>query len=313
MSSQLSPICQKIANKIKGFEKQKAIFSEQLKHAATPMKADIAREIKEQNAQIGKLKRELADCIKKNPFVPPSEPPKPKPNPCKPQDVAKLEAALEKQIQNAVAPFQKLLQKASTGEKADLNLQIKEIRSDIRKNSKAAKDLAAKRKEYIQCLIDNDGFPAALDAIFKGKATMDTMSESRTLHFKKNVAIGLTFSDWDRLDIRITSFPDIPETFDTHSPVGEVTTTVSGVGTGKFDRFSNTITFDLHLFFHHATDFASDDNLDITLETTSPLTPAGKITVKGSSNFKKGGFLGDEDTFASLTVIGTISPHPLSK
>jgi hypothetical protein len=306
MSSQLSPICQKIENEIKGLDQERDSLQEELQHAAPGEKAFLVSQIKALNTQITKKNKELADCIKQNPFMPP---PKPKPNPCKPiaQEIIKLENALNTEVHNAVADLQEELQHAAPGEKPGLVAQIKKISADIRKNSKTAKQIAAKQKEYADCLQTNGGL-LALSATFKGTATMLTSNSNAPGPFKQGVTIGLAFSDWDHRDIWVSSFPPISVTYDVGFPVGQVTTTVSlSSGVGTFDPPSNTITLKLSLFFHHSTSLAGDSTLDITLSTTSLLTAAGKITVSGSSKFK-GGYLGGDTCW--LTVEGTISPHP---
>lgn len=307
MAPPLSPVCQKIANKIKALEHTKQVLADQLKKASTGMKADIAAQIKELNLEIAKKNKELKDCIKKNPVVPP---PAPKPNPCKSiaGQISKLKTALDKEVQQAVAPLQELLKKASPDEKGDIAGMIKEKSADIRKNSQTAKKIATLQKEYSNCIEINGGLPA-LNATFAGTATLTTSNADAPGPFKRKVTVSLRFSEWDHRDISNVGFSPIAVTYDAGFPVGTVTTTVSLMGStfGKFDPFANSITLPLELFFHHSTDLAEDSTLDITLVTTSPLTGAGKIAVSGSSKFK-GGYLDDES--CSLTVVGTISPHP---
>lgn len=306
MSSQLSPTCQKIENVIKGLEQERKSLQDELQHAAPGEKSSLASQIKALNAQITKKNKELADCVKKNPFIPP---PKPKPNPCKSiaQEVTDLAQALEKEVQAAIADLQKELKSAAPGEKPSIAAQIKVEAAAVRKNSPTAKKLAAKRKEYSACIIKNGGL-MALDATFKGTATMTTSNSHAPGPFKQSVNLGLAFSDWDHRDIWITSFPPISVTYDTGTVVGTVTTTVSmNSGAGTFDPTTNTITLKLSLFFHHSTSLAGDSTLDITLSTTSLLDAAGKITVGGGATFKDG-YLGGDSCW--LTVTGTISPHP---
>lgn len=307
MSTQYSPVCQQIANQIAGLQKEKQSISLELQHAAPGEKPFLVSQIKELNGQIASKQKALDECVKKNPYVPP---PKPKPNPCKPiaDQIAKLTAALNKEVQAAVANLQKQLQQAAPGEKPALAAEIKQTSAEVRKNSPTAKKIAALQKDYADCLKKNGGL-TALDATFKGTATMQTSNSDAPGPFKQNVNIGLHFSDWDRRDISVTSFPPISVTFDVGFPVGEVTTTVSlqGIASGKFDPVANTITLNLSLFFHHSTSLAGDSTLDLVLNTDSPLDAAGKITVSGTSTFKDG-YLGGDTCW--MTVAGTISPHP---
>jgi uncharacterized phage infection (PIP) family protein YhgE len=305
MATPLSPTCQKIDNKIKALENTKNTLAKQLQHASPGQKPDIAAEIKELNKQISAKKNELTKCIKDHPFVPPAPP---KPNPCIPQKKQweDLLAAQRDEIAKAVAPLQKLLHQVGTGEKADIVAQIREKTAEIKK--KNAPKITAKHKEYDNCIIVHKG-KLALNAIFKGKATLITSNENAKGPFKKNVTIGLWFREWDRREVRVTSFPPISVTYDTHSIAGTVTTTVSLTGSsgGTYDPHTHLIGIVFSLFFAHSTELAGDSRLDVSLHTSSLLTDKGKITLEGSSQFKEG-YL--EDDTCWITVTGTISPHP---
>jgi hypothetical protein len=204
MPPQLSPTCQKIANKINALQNQANILGDQLQHASTPLKPDIAAQIKELTAQILQKSKELSDCIKENPVVPPKPP---KSNPCisVAQQIAKLKTALDKEVENAVAPLQKELQKAAPPQKPGIAEMIKQKSSDIRKNSSIAKKIDAKQEEYDKCIQVNGG-KLALDAFLKGTATFTT-SDGTTPG--KSVTVGLHFSDFDRRQITITSMSSI--------------------------------------------------------------------------------------------------------
>jgi gas vesicle protein len=304
MPTPLSPICQKIQNQLNSLKQEQKSLQDELKEASPGQKSGIASQIKALAPKIAAKTKELQECIKKNPYVPP---PEPKANPCLPlaKEVAKLQSALNKEIHEAVKDLQADLHSASPGQKPAIVAEIKAITADIKKNSATGKKLAAKKKEYNKCIIDNGG-QVALSATFTGTATLKTSNSNAKGPFNKNVNIGLFFSVWDRKDISITSFPKISVTYDT--PIGKVTTTVTmNSGSGTFNSAQNRISLDLVLAFHHSTNLAGDSTLTIALNTDSPLTAAGNITVSGSSKFK-GGYL-DGDT-CWLTVKGKISPHP---
>lgn len=309
MPAKLSPKCQSIDAAIKGLENARNNLQAQLQQAAPGEKSMLIQDIKELNKKINIKKKELTQCIIDHPYVPPKKP-KPMPKDCAAlkKEIEKLKLALEKQIKLAVASLQAQLHTAAPGEKSEIIQQIKAIKADIKKNSATAKKLAEKIKAYDKCIKDHGGLPA-LDATFKGLATLSTSNENAKGPFNKKVNIGLRFAEWDHSTFTITNFPAISVTYDTGSPAGTVTTTVSmnGPSGGIFNPISNTISLSLILFFHHSTDWAGDSDLHITLSTSSLLTKEGKVTVSGSAPFEDG-FL-DEDT-CWLTVKGTISPRP---
>jgi hypothetical protein len=309
MPTKLSPTCQKIDGVIKGLEQARKTLQDQLHHAAPGEKPLLIEQIKELTQKINAKKKELQKCIKEHPYVPP-EKPKPLPKECAAlkKEIEKLKSTLNKEIQKAVAPLQELLHHAAPGEKADIIQQIQDKAADIRKNSPTAKKLAETTKAYNECIRDHGGLPA-LDATFAGRATMFTSNENAPGPFTRSVNIGLHFVEWDHSDFTVTSFPPISVTYDTNSPAGTVTTTVtlSGPSSGEFNPITGMLSLSLRLFFHHSTDLAGDSTLDIALQSTLPLASNGKVTVEGSSPFQDG-FL-DED-LCWLTVEGTISPRP---
>lgn len=307
MPTPLSPICQKIQNQINSLDQEKKSLQADLQEAGPSQKPSLASQIKALNTKITAKKKELAECIKKNPYVPPPDPPKPPKPKCtaEEQAVAKLQAALSKEIHNAVKDLQEELHSASPGQKPFIVAQIKQITADIKKNSATGKKLAAAKKEFAKCLTDN-GLLQALSATFKGTASLKTSNSNAKGPFDKSVNIGLRFSVRDHKDVSITSFPKISVSYDT--PVGQVTTTVTmNSGSGTFNKSTNKITLNLNLAFKHSTSLAGDSTLAIKLNTDSPLDAAGKITVGGSAKFN-GGYL-DGDT-CTLSVKGTISPRP---
>jgi hypothetical protein len=307
MPTQLSPICQKIQNQINSLDQERKSLQAELQEAAPGQKSALASQIKALNTKITAKKKELADCVKKNPYVPPPPPPPPPKAKCtaEEQAVAKLQAALSKEIHNAVADLQEELHHAAPGEKPFIVGQIKQITADITKNSATGKKLAAAKKAFAKCLTDNGLLPA-LNATFKGTATLTTSNSNAKGPFNQSVNIGLRFSVRDHKDVSITSFPKISVKYDT--PIGQVTTTVTmNSGSGTFNKSTNKITLNLSLAFKHSTAFAGDSTLAIKLNTDSALDAAGKITVSGSSKFKDGYLDGDTCT---LSVKGTISPRP---
>ncbi len=307
MPTPLSPICQKIQNQINSLDQEKKSLQEELQEAAPGQKSALASQIKALNTKITAKKAELATCVKKNPYVPPPPPPPPPKLKCtaEEQAVAKLQAALSKEIHNAVKDLQEELHSAAPGQKPFIVGQIKQITADITKNSATGKKLTAAKKAFNACL-DVEGLLHLLSATFKGTATLTTSNSNAKGPFNKNVNIGLRFSVRDHKDVSITSFPKISVSYDT--PVGEVTTSVTmNSGSGTFNKSTNKITLNLNLAFKHSTALAGDSTLAITLKTDSPLDAAGKITVSGSSKFKDGYLDGDTCT---LSVKGTISPRP---
>lgn len=309
MPTPLSPICQKIQNQINSLDQERKSLQAELQEAAPGQKSSLASQIKALNTKITAKKKELAECVKKNPYVPPPPPP-PKPKPkCAAEEeaVAKLQAALTKEIHNAVKDLQEELHSAAPGQKPAIVAEIKKITADIKKNSATGKKLTAAKKAFNACL-DKEGLLHALDATFSGKATLTTSNSNAKGPFKQDVNISLHFSVRDHKDVSITNFPKISVTYDTGSIVGTVTTTVTmNSGSGTFNKSTNKITLNLSLAFKHSTSLAGDSTLDIKLNTDSPLDAAGNITVSGSSKFK-GGYL-DGDT-CTLSVKGKISPRP---
>ena len=306
-AANLSPTCQKIDDVIKGLEQHKQALADQLKEAPPALKSDIADQIKELNKKIQAKKNELQKCIEEHPYVPP-EKPKPLPKECAAlkKEIEKLRTALSKEVHAAVAHLQEQLHDAP--DKAQIIEQIKEKTADIKKNSPTAKKLADTIKAYDRCIVKYGGLPA-LDATFSGRATLMTSNDNAPGPFKQSVNIGLHFVEWDHSTFTVTSFPPISVTYDTDSPAGTVTTTVTmnGPSAGEFNPIMNRLSILLRLFFHHSAATAGDSTLEITLDTTSLLTSDGKITVEGSAPFKDG-YL-DEDT-CWLIVEGTISPRP---
>ncbi len=307
MPTPLSPICQKIQNQINSLDQEKKSLQAELQEAAPGQKSALASQIKALNTKITAKKKELAECVKKNPYVPPPPPPPPPKLKCtaEEQAVAKLQAALSKEIHNAVKDLQAELHSASPGQKPAIVAEIKKITADIKKNSATGKKLAAAQKAFAKCL-EVEGLLQALNASFKGTATLKTSNSNAKGPFNQGVNIGLRFSVRDHKDVSITTFPKISVSYDT--PVGEVTTTVTkNSGSGTFNKSTNKITLNLNLAFKHSTALAGDSTLAITLKTDSALDAAGKITVSGSSKFQDGYLDGDTCT---LSVKGTISPRP---
>ncbi len=280
-----SPQCQKIADQIKGLEDEKQSIASDLGEGKVPGKAAAVAQINKLQSQISALKGQLSNCVKEHPYVVP-----PKQNPCADlgDNVQKLKNALAKETQAAVAAEQQGdLQHAAGSEKPAIVAQIKRERAEVIKNSPLVPKIADAQKKYNKCVIDNGG-KLELNAIFSGRATMTTSNDKAPGPFTKSVSIGVDIGAWVPGNLRIvhiTSFDPISVTYDTHSPAGTVTTTVSLIGgSGNFDEKSGNLTLDLSLFFHHSYQ-----------------------AVSGSSQFKDG-FL-DMDT-GSLTVDGHISPRP---
>ncbi len=298
--------CQPLADKVKGLQSDVASFQKELQTAAPGAKSGLISQITKLQQQVTQQEGLLADCVKKHPYQPPPPPPK---NPCLSiyHDLQQLQVQLEQVIQKALAPIQAELQKAAGGEKAGILQQIKETRANIMATNPLVKEIAAKQKDYNDCLLKHGG-KLAIDANFKGKATMRTNNEHAKGPFTQNVTIGLRFSAWNNAHIAVTDFPGVSVTYDTHSPVGEVTTTVSmTTGSGTFDEKTRFVTFQLELYFEHSTSLAGPSSLNITLTGSKPMTSDGGIDVSGDSTFK-GGYLGGNT--CSIEVSGTISPHP---
>jgi hypothetical protein len=222
------------------------------------------------------------------------------------KEVNKLKEELTVEIQKALAPLQKELQTAAPGEKAGIIHQIQATRNELM-NGPLAKEVSAKQKAYDACLTSHGG-KLAMDAKFKGTATMWTDNSHAPGPFKQNVTIGLRFGDWDHSDITVTNFPTVSVTYDTHSPVGTVTTTVELVsGSGRYDPQSHYINVTLDLYFHHSTSLAGPSRLHVNLGSEAPLSASGAIDLTGGAPFKGGYLDGNE---CSLEVKGKISPQP---
>ena len=298
--------CQPIAGKITGLKSEVASLQKELQKAAPGEKALLISQIKKAEGEIAKQQGLLDTCVKKYPYKPPPPPP---PNPCLGllKELNKLREDLTVEIQKALAPLQKELQNAAPGEKAGIIHQIQTLRQNLMTKSPLAKESAAKQKAYDACLTSHGG-KLAMDAKFKGKATMWTDNSHAPGPFKENVTIGLRFGDWDHSTIEITSFPTISVTYDTHSPVGTVTTTVTFVyGSGRYDPQTHDISVTLDLFFHHSTSLAGDSTLHVSLGSDAPLSSSGAIDLTGGAPFK-GGYLGGNE--CTLEVKGKISPKP---
>ncbi len=298
--------CKPIAGKITGLKSQVTSLQKELQKAAPGEKAFLISQITKAEAEIAKEQGLLDDCVKKHPYHPPAPPP---PNPCrgKLKPLNKLKEELAVEIQKALAPLQKELQTAAPGEKAALIRQIQTLRDNLMTSSPLAKQIAVEQKAYNTCLTSHGG-KLAMDAKFKGTATMSTDNAHAKGLFKQDVTIGLRFGDWDHSTIEITEFPTISVTYDTHSPVGTVTTTVTMTsGSGTYDPQSHNIAVDLELFFHHSTSLAGDSSLHIQLGSQAPLSASGAIDLFGGAPFH-GGYLGGNE--CSLEVKGKISPQP---
>jgi uncharacterized phage infection (PIP) family protein YhgE len=298
--------CQPIADKIEGLQSQVASFQKELQTAAPGAKSALISQISKLQQQVAQQEGLLNDCVKKNPYQPPPGPPK---NPCLSinHDLKQLQEQLEQVIQKALAPLQAELQKTPGPAKAGILEQIKNERARIMATNPLVKEIAAKQKDYNDCLLKHGG-KLAIDADFKGKATMRTNNEHAKGPFIQNVTIGLRFSAWNNAHIDVTDFPGVSVTYDTHSPAGTVTTTVSMTsGSGTFDEKTRMITFHLELYFEHSTSLAGPSSLNIDLSGSKPMTSDGGIDVSGDSTFK-GGYLGGNT--CSIEVSGKISPHP---
>jgi hypothetical protein len=298
--------CQPIAGKIDGLQSQVASLQGELQTAAPGEKPFLISQIKAAEAEIAKERGLLDDCVKKYPYKPPPPPP---PNPCLGllKELNSLREDLTVEIQKALAPLQKELQTAAPGEKAGIIHQIQATRHELMTNSPLANEIAAKQKAYDSCLTSHGG-KLAMDATFKGKATMWTDNGNAPGPYKEDVTIGLRFGDWDHSAIEITSFPTISVTYNTHSPAGTVTTTVTLIsGSGSYDPQSHGISVTLDLYFHHSTSLAGPSRLHAQLGSNAPLSATGAIDLIGGGPFKGGYLDGNE---CSLEVKGKISPLP---
>ena len=301
-----SSTCQPIANNIKGLQSDVASFQKQLQKASPGEKSGLLSQIKKLQSQITEQEGLLATCVKEHPYKPPVKPPK---NPCLSfeKEEEQLQAQLEQVISKALAPLQKELQTAPSGAKAGILKQIKDERARIMATNPLVPEIAAKKKQYDDCLTKHGG-KLAIEATFKGTATMRTDNSHAKGPFKQHVTMDIEFSAWDNAHIRVIDFPGVSVTYDTHSPVGTVTTTVSlTTGSGTFDPKSRNLSITLKLYFEHSTSLAGPSSLTIELDGEKPLGKDGSIEVSGAAKFKGGYLDGNE---CSLDVSGTISPHP---
>jgi hypothetical protein len=293
--------CQPIADKVNGLDADITSAQKSLQSAAPGAKSAILSRIRDLQGQKTTEWGLLNDCVRKHPYIPPPPPPK---NPCLgiKKEVNDLEEQLSVKIQKELAPLQKQVQHATSGEKSALLHQIQVLRNDLTKNSDLAKEAKAKEQEYEQCIVSHGGL-LELKATFSGKATMHTSNSDAPGPYSMDDTIGLLFSEWNHANVTITSFPPLSATFDT--PLGTNTTTVTliaGSGTYNPDGYL-TMTLDLH--FHHT--LVSDSRLHITLKNVEPMDSTGKVSVMGSAPFQDGYLDGDECT---LQVKGAVMPHP---
>jgi hypothetical protein len=112
--------CQPIANKITGLQSEVASLQTELQTAEPGEKAGIIGQIKSLDNQIATQQGLLTDCVKQHPYQPPP------PNPCLSllKALNTLQQSLSDAIQQAVAPLQKELQKATGAEKVAILGQI---------------------------------------------------------------------------------------------------------------------------------------------------------------------------------------------
>jgi hypothetical protein len=297
--------CQPIANKITGLRSEVASFQKQLQTAPPGAKPELLSQIEKLNSQIAQQTGLLNECVKEHPYHPLPPPPK---NPCLSiqAEVNQLQKTLDDEIEKALAPLQKQLQTAPSGEKPGLLHQIQVIRQQYMA-SPLAKEITAKENAYIACIKSHGGL-LAMDAHFKGKATMTTTNSHAPGPFKQDVNITLHFGDWDHSKVTVMHFPPVSVTYDTHSIAGTVTTTVTMQnGAGYYDPQNHSISITLDLFFHHNTSLAGDSTLHITLGSSGPIAADGSVDAFGGGTFK-GGFLGDDE--CSIDVKGKIEPRP---
>ncbi len=169
------------------------------------------------------------------------------------------------------------------------------------------KQIEKAKQQLDHCVISKCGGLSTLFANFTGKATMTTSNSNAKGPFKENVTASITFLKYDRKHLNIYLSTITVGPFDV--PGGTNTTTVKGEGSGEVNLKTGAMTVTLGLHFHQSSDFAGDSDLTITLSTSSgsPLSATGVVTVNGSGKFKDG-YLGDDT--CTLTIKGTISPHP---
>jgi hypothetical protein len=169
------------------------------------------------------------------------------------------------------------------------------------------KQIALKRAQLNTCMISKCGGKPDLNATFSGTAIMTTTNSDVKGPFKEKVSASVIFYKWDRTRFAIGISAIHVGPFDT--PAGSNTTTVTGGGPGTLNPGTGAMTAILNLHFHHSLAVAGDSDLTITVSTSSgsPLNSDGHVRLNGSGKFKDG-FLGDDN--CTLTITGTISPHP---
>jgi len=300
----VSPTCKPIEDQLEALVRAKKTLTKDVQEAAPAQKPHLLNEIRDLDHRIGQKRDELEECMKKHPAIAYVR----LANPCIDieKEIEKLQIQLAHQVHQAVAPLQEELKQVAGSAKAALLRDIRDTETKIREHSPITAQIHEKRTEYKACLIKNGGF-TGLDTHFKGKATLKIDDPNLDKPFHKDVNIGLHFSDWDRRDVRITSFPDISETYSV--PVaGEITTTISLLSAqGSFDPPTGTLTLDCSLFFHHSTSMAGDSKLHIKLQGGSKAN--GDTAVSGVSYFDDGKL---DNRRCTIDVDGKISPAPTS-
>jgi hypothetical protein len=120
---------------------------------------------------------------------------------------------------------------------------------------------------------------------------------------------GLRFSEYDRKDVTITSFPNLSFTYDTGiSGVGAVTTTITlhAPCSGTYNPQTRVISLELNLHVAHSTSLAGPSDIELTLTGTIPPNP-DQVSLDGGGVFR-GGTLNDES--CSTNVTGAMVPVP---
>jgi hypothetical protein len=207
--------------------------------------------------------------------------------------------------------YQDDLRSASPSQKPFLVAQIRALNRQI----------AAKRRELNQCLIDN-GVPVAMSTSFVGTATLRTSDTRAPGPFTQAVTIGVFFNAArNGLSFSVPTIATDP--FDVPTPFGRRTnvTTVSqrSGGSGTWDQASGGASVPLTLLFDHSVDFQffdEDSTLSLVLHTG---TTAGGLTgapldrttrrlrLVGQGTFVDGIL---ENSIGTLEIDGTLAALP---
>jgi hypothetical protein len=173
--------------------------------------------------------------------------------------------------------------------------------------------IQAKQREYEQCRFDNGGKPD-LPVTLAASVRMTTTKSEAPGPYNKSITLGLTFLKFEHKTLSITSFPSISVTFDTGTPLGSNTTTItnSSVEPTSVNPANGRMTISLTLHFHQSLLDGQDSDVSIELSTEnsggSRINRSNRLVILAGTGTFEDGFLDGED--CTLVIRGTLSALP---